>query len=316
MSLKSRLRRINILKKAYGYYMYQKYYRIFKKGPKYAADYWYHESVGGHIDWDNPKDLNQKIAWMQFNTDTSLWTKCADKYRVREYVTEKGFGDNLVKLYGMWENPEDIDFSQLPARFVLKANNGCGTVLCVNDKSSLNIPWIKKELKTWLKRPYGYRGAQLHYLLIKPCIIAEELLEGDAEQKKLSPKSLIDYKIWCINGEPQCIMVVFGRENKTYYRQVYDLSWNKMPEVINMTSNGHFSYKEEVDIPKPACLTELLNMARVLSSPFPEVRADFYIVNNKPYFGELTFTAGMGSFTEEFYNQMGSKIDLSKLKKK
>lgn len=313
MSIKSLLRKNKILKIIYGDILYWKYRCIFKEDPKYAADYWYYESVGRHIDWEEPRDLNQKIAWMQFNTDTSLWTKCADKYRVREYVEEKGYADSLVKLYGMWENPDEMDFSTLPDSFVLKANNGCGTVLCVSDKKSINEKKTKTELRQWLKRPYGYRGAQMHYLRIKPCVIAEELLVADEGQKKISPKALIDYKIWCINGEPQCILVIFGRENKTYYRQVYDLDWNKMPEVINMTSNGHFSYKD-VDIPRPACLEELLDMARTLSSPFPEVRADFYIVNDKPYFGELTFSAGMGSFTNEFYEQMGAKIDLSKLK--
>ena len=314
MSFKNTLRKNGFLKRIYGDYIYWKYYYIFRKDPKYAADYWYHKNCGRHIDWDNPQDLNQKIAWMQFNTDTSLWTKCADKYLVREYVTWKGYGDNLVKLYGAWDNPREIDFDKLPRSFVLKANNGCGTVLCVTDKSALNVQKLKKELQSWISRPYGYRGAQLHYLKIKPCIIAEELLVADDEQKKISPTALIDYKIWCINGEPQCILVIFGRENKTYNRQVYDLSWNKMPEVINMTSNGHFTYKE-MDIPRPACLEQLLDMARGLSAPFPEVRADFYVVGGKPYFGELTFTAGIGSFTNEFYDQMGAKINLQKYKK-
>lgn len=313
MIIKQLLRNNSILKSVYGDYIYYKYKFIYTINPKYAADYWYHKNCGRHIDWEKPQDLNQMIAWMQFNTDTSLWTKCADKYLVREFVAEKGFGDNLVKLYGAWSDPNYIDFDQLPDAFVLKANNGCGTVLCVTDKSALNIHQLKKELKSWIKRPYGYRGAQLHYLRIKPCIIVEELLVADEEQKKISPKALIDYKIWCINGEPQCILVIFGRENKTYYRQVYDLSWHKMPNVINMKSNGHFAYKE-MDIPKPKCLEQLLLMARTLSSPFPEVRADFYVVNGKPYFGELTFTAGIGSFTNEFYDQMGAKINLKQFK--
>ena len=307
MIIKQLLRNNRFLKALYGDFLYCKYKCIYKIDPKYAADYWYHKNCGRHIDWEDPKDLNQKIAWMQFNTDTSLWTKCADKYRVRDYVTDKGFGDYLVKLYGVWENPDDIDFDKLPDCFVLKANNGCGTVLCVTDKSQLNIPKLKKKLRSWIKRPYGYRGAQLHYLRIKPCILAEELLIPDEEQKRVSPKALIDYKIWCINGEPQCILVIYGRENKTYYRQVYDLSWQKMPDVINKISNGHFSYKE-IDIPRPDCLEQLLEMARALSAPFPEVRADFYVVDGKPYFGELTFTAGIGSFTNEFYDQMGQKV--------
>lgn len=310
--IKTALRRNSILYRIYGDYLYRKSKRLYEKDPHKAADAIYYKAFKRHIDWEHPKELNEKIQWLLRNTDTKLWTKCADKYRVREYVEEKGYGEILVKLYGQWDNPDDIDFSKLPDKFVLKANNGCGTVKVVTDKKSLNEKKLKKELKRWISRPFGYAGAQSHYLSIKRCIIAEELLEETGQQKKLSPTSLIDYKIWCINGNPQCILVIFGRANKHYYRQVYDLHWNKMPEVMNMKSNGHFTFKE-VDIPKPECLNEMLEIACKLSEPFPEVRVDLYVIGGKPYFGELTFTAGMGSFTDEFYRKLGDMIVLPKM---
>jgi len=40
--------------------------------------------------------FNWKINWLQFNSDTSLWTKYADKYLVRDYVKECGFEDVLL----------------------------------------------------------------------------------------------------------------------------------------------------------------------------------------------------------------------------
>ena len=92
-----------------------------------------------------------------------------------------------------------------------------------------------------------------------------------------------------------------------YYRQVYDLNWNKMPEVMNMKSNGHFSFKE-VDIPRPDCLDEMINIARKLSAPFPEVRVDLYVIGGKPFLGELTFTAGLGSFTYDYYRKLGDMM--------
>ena len=61
------------------------------------------------LNWFSPKDLNEKINWLKFNSDMSLWTLCADKYRVREYIHEKGLDDTLVKLYGVWEKAEDVD---------------------------------------------------------------------------------------------------------------------------------------------------------------------------------------------------------------
>lgn len=311
ISIKKKLRKNKFLFNFYQTFLYHKYKRLFDKDPKLAADKLYYTAFKRHINWENPKDLNEKIHWMLHNTDTSLWTKCADKYRVRDYVEEKGCGQYLVDLYGKWENPNEIDFSSLPNQFVLKANNGCGTVMVVKDKNTLNERKVRKLLHRWLKRPFGYMGGQLHYLNIPQCIIAEELLEEKGEQKALSPSSLIDYKIWCINRQPECILVIFGREGKSYFRQVYDLDWNKMDNVMNMQSNGHFDYMD-IDVPKPECLSEMMEIAKKLSAPFKEVRVDLYVVNNRPYFGELTFTAGMGSFTDNYYQYLGSKIDIEK----
>ena len=81
------------------------------------------------LNWFSPKDLNEKINWLKFNSDMSLWTLCADKYRVREYIHEKGLDDTLVKLYGVWEKAEDVDWDSLPDSFVLKTNNGSGDIL-------------------------------------------------------------------------------------------------------------------------------------------------------------------------------------------
>ena len=99
------------------------------RDPKSEANRAYKTFFNKNVDWDNPRDLIEKIYWLQFNTDTSLWTKYADKYLVRDYIKENGYNDHLPKLYGKWDNVEEIDFSKLPEKFVLKANNGCGTVL-------------------------------------------------------------------------------------------------------------------------------------------------------------------------------------------
>ena len=225
------------------------------KDPKTEANRVYYPFFKKYIDWDNPKDLIEKIFWLQFNTDTSLWTKCADKYLVRDYVKEHGYEDHLPIIYGKWDKIEEIDFSKLPEKFVLKSNNGCGTVLIINNKKKLNIKKVKRKLKRWLSLPYGYSGAQLHYLKIKPCIIAEELLENNKEDILISPNSLIDYKIYCINGEPQAIWVAYDRTYTGVYMTIYDTNWKKHPE--NLVSSGYYRYHNR-EIPKPKCLKEML----------------------------------------------------------
>lgn len=280
------------------------------RDPKSEANRAYKTFFNKNIDWDNPKDLIEKIYWLQFNTDTSLWTKYADKYLVRDYIKENGYNDHLPKLYGKWDNVEEIDFSKLPEKFVLKANNGCGTVLIVKNKKEINIKKTRRKLKRWLSLPFGYSGAQLHYLKIKPCIIAEELHENNKEDIVISPNSLIDYKVYCINGEPEAIWVAYDRTYTGVYMTIYDLEWKKHPEYL--VSSDYYTYSDR-DIPKPKYLNEMLEMSRKLSKPFHQVRVDFYIINNKPIFGELTFTTGIGWFTKDFYNYLGSKIDLREL---
>jgi hypothetical protein len=276
--------------------------------PKGEANRTYRLVFNKDINWDNPKNLIEKIYWLQFNSDTSLWTKYADKYLVRDYIKDCGYENHLPKLYGKWDKVDEIDFSSLPKQFVIKANNGCGTVLIVKNRDTLNIRNTRKMLKRWLKLPYGYNGAQLHYLKIKPCIIAEELLLNNKEDLSISPNSLIDYKVYCINGEPEAIWVAYDRTYTGVYNTIYDKDWIKHPE--NLVSSNYYTYHDR-DIPMPKCLDEMLEMSRKLSKPFHQVRVDFYVLNNKPIIGELTFTTGTGFFTNDFYEYLGSKIDLN-----
>ena len=128
----------------YKEYTFYKWMVLYKINPKIPINHTYKKYFNRKINWENPQDLIEKIAWMELYGDTSLWTTCADKYRVREYVEKCGCGQYLNELLGVWKDPNDINFKALPSEFVLKANNGCGTVLIVNDKTTLNIPKTKK----------------------------------------------------------------------------------------------------------------------------------------------------------------------------
>lgn len=264
-------------------------------------------------DLNNPKDLVEKTYWLQLHSDTSLWTKCADKYGLRSYVEELGLGQYLPTLYGKWDTADDIDLSGINKPCILKTNNGCAQCMIVKDPQAEDVSVLRKKFKRWLKVPYGYAGGQLHYTKIKPCIIAEELLEASESEKKISPNSLIDYKVWCFSGKPECIWVAYNRHNGICVDMaLYDTQWNSLGESLRNTATD--IYRPDNEIPKPACLEEMLEVASKLSEPFPQVRADFYIINNRPVIGELTFTAGYGFYTDEFYEYLGSKVDLSKAK--
>ena len=261
------------------------------------------------VNWDNPKDLIEKIYWLQLYSDTSLWTLCADKYLVREYVKSKGCDNYLNDLYGVWKSEKDINWERLPASFVLKVNNGCGDTIIVKDKSTINQTEICKKLHRNLRLRYGYSNAQLHYTHIPPRIIAEKLLvNADCPNE-----SLVDYKIWCINGKPLFVLVVSQRTKDGYHLNVLDLDWNNINHEAFDKSSKHYN---PIEIPKPKSLDEMISVAKLLAAGFPEVRIDFYEINKRPVFGEMTFTTGYGYWKHEFYDKLGAMIDLSKISKR
>lgn len=281
---------------------------LLKFKPEIIANIDYKSVFKKNINWDNPTDLIEKIKWLQLYSDTTLWTKCADKYLVREYVKEKGCEDTLTELYGRWDNAKDIDWSKLPNSFVLKTNHGCGHVILVKDKNTLNISQIVKQLNRWIRIKYGFFNAQLHYTKIKPCIIAEKMFINKNE----SNKSLIDYKIWCFHGVPEFVLVVYDRTEESYSLSSYDLDWNN---ISNNTFNKNDRHYSGAEISRPESLHKMIEVAKKLSKDIPQVRVDFYDIDGDVIFGEMTFTTGFGYFSKDFYNYLGSKINLEEVKK-
>lgn len=283
---------------------------IQKYQPKIYADYLYYRSFGKHINWEQPEDLNQWINWLAFNTDTSEWSLLADKYDVRNYVIKKGFEDILVPLYGAWDNPDNISFDQLPSKFVLKINNGSGDTLIIKDKEATDLQKIKQYFKSLYRRPFGFDTAEPHYLQIKPKIIAEHLLEPDKD----NGHSLIDYKLWCFNGVPYWCFVCSSRTREHLTIDLYsvDKKWERI-EDGNLIYTHHY-IKAATETAPPKTLSQMLTIASKLSEGFPQVRIDFYEVNNHLYFGEMTMTSAAGRmdyFTESALKEMGKLCKLA-----
>lgn len=150
-----------------------------------------------------PHDLNEKILYQKLYADTTLWSRLADKVLVRDYVKECGLECILTKLYAVWDKATDICFDELPDAFMLKSNNGDGrgTNIAICDKKSLtvsDIEALKDKAACWSKQKnIGALSAEPHYKFIKPLVFAEELLPIPKDEK-----SMVDYKLWCFNGEP------------------------------------------------------------------------------------------------------------------
>lgn len=273
---------------------------------KQIINYVYKKTTGKKMNWKHPVDFNEKINWLKLYSDTSLWTLCADKYKVREYIEHKGYKNLLVPLLGKWDSAEEIDFDKLPNEFVLKTNHGSGDVIVVENKSEINFDEVRKVLNKNLKTPYGKYQGESHYLDIPPCIIAEPLLE----QKSSASSSIIDYKIICFDGKPYCTLCFFNRKDGHYDFELHDLNWQSHPECL--VFNDHSRDGKGV-ILKPLSYDLMLKAASDLSKGFPQVRVDFYEIDGKPLLSELTFTTTGGCiryFTDEYLKELGDQIIL------
>ena len=249
---------------------------------KYYLQYLFHKTFGYQLDLRNPQTFNEKLQWIKLYYRNSLFTKLADKYAVRSYVEEKIGTQYLPILYGIYEDPMNIQWDQLPGRFVIKATHGCHYNILCKDKSELDKAETKKQLNGWLNENY-YEVAssrEWQYKNIPPKIVIEEYLEGDKE------KGLVDYKFWCFWGEPELITVHFDRFND-YKVAFLDENWKD--------SGIQFSKPRTNFIPeKPAHFEEMMLISRKLSEGIPHCRVDLYYFNNRIIFGEMTLCTGGG----------------------
>ena len=299
-----------------GYPVYKVYVQMMnayylRHGMK-TADKQFFKTFGRHIDWDDPKDLNEKINWLKFHEDMRMWARLADKYAVRSYVAKRGLEDILIPIYGHWTTARDVvdAWDSLPERFVLKSNNGSGHVLVVageKEKRAINRRDLYKQTRKWLReRDFGLADAEFQYYYIENCILAEKLLE-DSTISSIS-KLPIDYKIYCCNGEPYICYVAYGRNPITHSRKgnLYDLEWNAHPEYMSVQENP-------VTLPKPKNWERMLEIARVLSAGHPQSRVDLYNIDGDIFFGEMTMTSGCGfdtEFTQNLFDAIGREIRL------
>ena len=271
-------------------------------------------TFGYPLDLDNPLTLNEKIQWLICRSNTSEWTRLSDKILVRDFVSEKGLSDMLVPLLGTWNDANDINFDQLPEKFVLKCNHDSGSVFIIDKNKPFDWSKIVNTLNAKLKEKSGYKQIEPHYNNIHPQILAEAYLDLDTPDIS---SSCIDYKIFCYNGEPDVVLVTYNRHTGEFVEhQVRDLDWTLRPEY---GADDSYYRLGDAELPCPESLESMIRAARILSNGFPQVRVDFYDVKGKAYFGELTFTSDCGRmpyFSNEYQIIAGSKIDLTLAQKK
>ena len=283
------------------------FYSTDKKKEKYIQKK-FKEYLGYEIDFSKePITFNQKIQFRKLYDSNPLYSICADKYRVREYVKEKIGEEYLIPLYLVTDKLTEEQWEKLPNSFVAKANHNSGPVQIVKDKTKVNKKEIIRELNNQLKLDYGILSMEKYYSDIPKKIIVEKFLK-DNEREMLQ-----DIKIHCFNDgkSKRYFFDLCSRESVggEVLSVLYDENWTNLKVTA-----GNLDIK---DYEKPKNLENLLEIAKKLSEDFSYIRVDLYNINEKIYFGELTFceNSGFGKFTDEKWDyKFGSYWKQKKLK--
>ena len=260
--------------------------------------------MGYRLDLKNPQSFSEKLQWLKLYNRRPEYTKMVDKLKVKEYVAERIGKEYVIPTLGVWDRPEDIDWDVLPNRFVLKTTHGggsCGVIIC-KDKNTIDRQEVVDKLNRSLNQDIYSTFREWPYKNVSRRILAEEFVEPAPHTNDLP-----DYKLFCFNGEPKYCQVISGRGTKMCI-DFFDKDWNHQP--FHEPREYPFA---DLTPQKPKNFEIMWREARKLAVGEIFVRVDFYDVDDKVLFGEVTFfpTSGMGGFSpKEFDNILGSMISL------
>ena len=247
--------------------------------------------------WPNikhPKTFNEKLQWIKLYDHNPLYTKMVDKFEAKKYVSDIIGDEYIIPTLGVWNYFEEIDFDALPTQFVLKCTHDSGSIVICKDKNNFDKYAARAVLNKGLHYNYYYKNAfEWPYKDVKPRIIAEKYMSDDSQDNS---GSLTDYKFMCFGGKVKCSFTCTGRNtSRGLHVTFYDENWQIMP------FERHYP-AEKNPIPKPQNYNKMVQLSERLATTLKFARIDFYEINGKIYFGEITFFPGNGM--EEFTPQI------------
>lgn len=265
---------------------------------KYKRDY------GKSINWDNPQSFTEKMQWLKLHYRKPIMCKLVDKFLVKDYVANKIGEEYIIPTLSIYKNFKEIDFARLPKQFVMKCTHDSGGLIICKNKDLLNIKQAEIKINKCLKNNFYYLMREWPYKHVTPRIIIEKFIQDDKH------RDLCDYKFYCFNGKPKYCQLITNRSTNECI-DFFDENWIHQNFVgLNPICFNNPQYKS---IQAPINYIKMLDLAEILAADFPFVRIDFYNINGKIYFGEITFfpAGGFGTFTpQEWDIKLGKMINL------
>lgn len=261
----------------------------------------YYLEMGKRLDLTNPMTMNEKLQWLKLYNRNPEYTAIVDKILVKNYIAETLGEEYVVPILGVWNTPDQIDFQNLPERFVLKTNHSggnTGVVVC-SDKTSFNITEAKRKLSHSLKLDIYSLYREWPYKNINKKVFAEAYLGDD----------LVDYKFYCYNGYVDAVLLCVDRQQNDPKFYFFDKDWN-----LKRYNERGKEAPIDFSLPKPHNIDKMFEIAAKLSVGYPFVRVDLYNVDERIYFGEMTFFPASGYDSKRLPEAdllFGNLIDLS-----
>lgn len=260
--------------------------------------------MGKKLNLDNPQTFNEKLQWLKLYDRKPIYTLMVDKIEAKKLVAEAIGEEYIIPTLGVWDRFDDIDFDKLPNQFVLKCSHDSGGLVICRDKNTLDFEAARKKINDCLSHSFFWAGREWPYKDVKPRILAEQYMEDEATHE------LRDYKIFTFGGVPKALFIATDRgSNEETKFDFFDAEFKHLP-----FTNGHPN--ADVTPAKPETFEKMKELASKLSQNIPQLRVDFYEVNGKTYFGELTFAhwSGLMPFEPEKWDKtFGDWIELPEI---
>ena len=259
------------------------------------------EINGYEMDWMKPITFNHHIQRLKFNLDdqTAMLT---DKLLVRDYVADRVGRDVLIPLVGVYESAEEVDFDPTETGIVVKTNHGSGPDHYEMFPSDKTEDEIREKFSIALSKSYyGTKWGEFQYNGIEPKLLVEKRIGSRSK----SPEDF-KFHMWGAGRNDHWFLQVNIGRGSELKSNIYDEKF----QLLDVQKTG--LPNTEFVLPERNHLNSMLKVAKKLAYGHSYVRVDLYLVDQKVYFGELTFTpaCGFGEFSDmKVAEQFGSYFE-------
>jgi hypothetical protein len=259
--------------------------------------------AGYALNLEEPSTFGEKIQWTKLYDRKPEYKQYVDKIAVRTLIEQKIGAKYLIPIFQICDEPSQIRWEELPNRFVIKCSHDSASTIICRDKGAINREYVVKKIKKSQKRDWFWYGREWAYKDIKPRIIIEAFLSDN-------DRTPDDYKVLCCNGKAKEIEVHKDRFDN-HGLQDYDTNW----KCVCKTFEGYAEFDKGCE--RPECLEEMLAMSERLAANTIISRIDWYIVEGKLYFGEITLYESAGFFggaSQDWDKKIGGFVELPRTK--